>query len=110
MKRFLATVFALSLAGNAMAMSVTDFIVDKDDLVGETVQVVGVATCIGGDMCLLSQGGFTLQAVVFDPHGLSRSERKRLIECDVMGCQIVVTGRGSDDAIIDLVATDIKWR
>jgi hypothetical protein len=71
-----------AMGGAAVAMSVTDFLLDADDLKGQTVSVSGLAVCMGADLCFLYQGITNLgQSATFDPKGLSRDVRKYLLEC-----------------------------
>jgi hypothetical protein len=77
-----AAMVVTAMGGAAVAMSVTDFLLDADDLKGQTVSVSGLAVCMGADLCFLYQGITNLgQSATFDPKGLSRDVRKYLLEC-----------------------------
>jgi hypothetical protein len=44
---FIAAAMVTAMGGAAVAMSVTDFLLDADDLKGQTVSVSGLAVCMG---------------------------------------------------------------
>ena|SRR6202162_3466441 len=95
------------------SMSVEDFLLDVGQLSGQVVSVHGVALCMGADLCFLYAGITNLmQSATFDPKGLSRDVRRRLLDCTAAlhYCSIVVTGRVNAQAMMaPLVAQRVYW-
>jgi hypothetical protein len=68
---------------------------------------------MGADYCFLYAGVTNImQSATFDPKGLPRDIRRRLMDCSAMlqYCSVVVTGRVNAQALIaPLIAQQVYW-
>jgi hypothetical protein len=103
----------LTQAQAAEPMSVEDFLLDSKQLDGEVVAVHGEPMCIGADVCILYASGMQpMQGITFDPTGLPREARRKLLECNpfLRNCSVTVTGLVRAGAFMaNLVARQVEW-
>ena len=103
----------LAQAQTVAPMSVEDFLLDTKELDGHVIAVHGVAMCMGADLCFLYPGPMQVnQGVAFEPTGLPREDRRKLLDCNLFlkNCPLTVIGRVSADAMIaKLIARQVEW-
>jgi hypothetical protein len=92
-----------------IAMSVEDFVVDKDTIHGR-VSVKGSVACIGGGLCYL-YGDNISTTINFDASKLPREDRKKFLSCSpfTSPCIITITGRTSSGFMASLTADTVAW-
>ncbi len=78
--------------GEYNALSLTDFRLDADDLIGKKIEVSGILQTMG-DMSMLGEELFTMNKVFVDTKKLPRDSRRFIIEKCEQGCQITVRGK-----------------
>lgn len=92
-------------------LSVNDFILDRQDLIGKTVTVAGYPTCLNGDDCSLY--GQDIQNSVSFAYNLPRSDVAILITCDLFNhqCPAQITGIVTigDLGEVSILASQIEW-
>ena len=94
------------------AITVADFIVDKDKYMGRRVRVIGVSACIGGSYCMLAQADSPMTTVGLLDDDLSRSDRRRLLECSTLdeSCKATVTGIAKSGPLGPAIKVEgIEW-
>ena len=77
--------------GDCAAISMTDLKLDLQTLAGECVRV-SANVMVMGDMVMLGSGAIDPNPVVASQNELSRSDRKKLLQCG-MGCSMEMRGR-----------------
>jgi hypothetical protein len=76
-------------------IAVTDFVLDRKTLRGNSVAVAGTLQVMG-DMAILKNGMMDMSGAFIDFQRVSREQRKNMIERCNMGCDVVVRGRVGD--------------
>jgi hypothetical protein len=73
------------------SMSLDDFKLDRDTLKGAKVQLSGLLRQIG-ELAMLSKGLLGANLVDIEIKNLPREQRKAILECGTIGCEVVARG------------------
>jgi hypothetical protein len=88
-------VVAAIVSGAAAPLSVQDFILDRSTYSGTTQTIEGVIACLGISTCLLYPSGEQPNSnhINLTAEGLSRDDRRKLLECPdtVHQCHVLAT-------------------
>jgi hypothetical protein len=91
-------------------LQVDDYLLNINSYQGQTISVIGYATCFEVDQCELFKSPDSMNTMmIFDPTKLPKQDRKDLLQCNLYNekCFVTISGISGDNNLNPFLAFSV---